>query len=157
MQGAVYTPEMPPRLLTTAVLVFLCASSPSFAQSTANPGPPTVADAQAFIDRANADLLELSTAASHAEWVAETDITDDTEATTAVLNEQATSRTLALTAESHRFDNLAMPADLKRQIMLLQVTAPAAPKDPKLLACTAKESSVPARPLARTPRPAQTA
>jgi len=134
MQGAVYTPEMPPRLLTTAVLVFLCASSPSFAQSTANPGPPTVADAQAFIDRANADLLELSTAASHAEWVAETDITDDTEATTAVLNEQATSRTLALTAESHRFDNLAMPADLKRQIMLLQVTAPAAPKDPKLLA-----------------------
>lgn len=95
---------------------------------------PTVADARAFLERANAELLKLNTAASHAEWTAETDITEDTEATTALLDQQATARTLALTAESHRFDHLTLPADLRREIMLMQVNAPAAPSDPKLLA-----------------------
>jgi peptidyl-dipeptidase A len=54
--------------------------------------------------------------------------------TAARLNEEATGRALAITAKSHRFDHLQLPPDLRRQIMLLQVTAPAAPKDPKLLA-----------------------
>jgi peptidyl-dipeptidase A len=104
------------------------------AQQATEAHPPTAADAQAFLDRANAELLKLSTAASHAEWTAETDITDDTEATSALVNEQATARTLALTEESHRFDHVPLPPELRRQIMLLQVNAPAAPKDPKLLA-----------------------
>ena len=94
---------------------------------------PTAADAKTFVDNANAELLKLATAASHAEWITETDITDDTEATAALINEQATARTLAITAESHRFDKIQLPPDLRRQIMLLQVNAPAAPKDPKLL------------------------
>jgi len=96
--------------------------------------PPTVAAAQNFVNRANTDLLKLTTDASHAEWTAETNITDDTEATSALINEQATARALALTSESHRFDHLQLPAELRRQIKLLQVNAPAAPKDPKLLA-----------------------
>ena len=95
---------------------------------------PTVEDARKFLDGANADLLKLGVAAAHAEWTAETDITDDTEATAARLNEEATARTLAITAESHRFDHLQLPPEMRRQIMLLQVNAPAAPKDPKLLA-----------------------
>ncbi len=95
---------------------------------------PTAAEAQAFLDRANAELLKVNTAANHAEWIDETDITDDTEAVAALLNEQATALTLAITAESRRFDRVDLPADLRRQIMLLQVNAPAAPKDPKLLA-----------------------
>jgi peptidyl-dipeptidase A len=95
---------------------------------------PTAADAKAFLDKANAELLKLGTDAAHAEWTAETDITDDTEATAARLNEESTGRTLAITAESHRFDHVDLPPDLRRLIMLLQVNAPAAPKDPKLLA-----------------------
>jgi len=94
----------------------------------------TAADAQKFLDNADAELLKLSVAASHAEWTAETDINDDTEATAALLNEQSTGRTLAITAESHRFDHMQLSPELRRQIMLLQVNAPAAPKDPKLLA-----------------------
>lgn len=117
------------------VAVFALATAPSFAiaQSEDAQKPPTVADAQDFIDHANAELLKLNIAAARAEWTAETDITDDTEDTTALLNGQATARTLALTAESHRFDHLELPPALRRQLMLLQVTAPAAPSDPKLL------------------------
>ncbi len=121
-------------LLVATVLSITAVSTLSFAQKAAEPKPATVAEAQAFVDRANADLLKLTTDAAHAEWTAETNITDDTEATTALVNEQVTARSLALIAESHRFDHLKLPAELRRQIMLLQVNAPAAPKDPKLLA-----------------------
>lgn len=91
-------------------------------------------DARQFLERANADLLKVANAASHAGWTAETDITEDTETTSALLNEQATARTLAITAESHRFDHVQLPPEMRRQIMLLQVNAPAAPSHPKLLA-----------------------
>lgn len=104
------------------------------AAQSAPPAPaPTVAEAQAFVDRANAELLKLNTDASHAEWLVETDINDDTEAVGSLINAQVTARTLALIAESHRFDQLDLPASLRRQILLLQVNAPAAPKDGKLL------------------------
>ncbi len=117
-----------------AVISLAIVSSLSYAQAPVEQKPATAAEAQNFVDRTNAELLKLSADASHAEWTAETDITDDTEATSALLNEQATARALALTAESHRFDHVTLPPELKRQIMLLQVGAPAAPKDPKLLA-----------------------
>jgi len=126
---------------TSAVLTFsiALASLPLFSQQSATqtaaaPGPPTVAEARAFVERANAELLKVNVDAARAEWTAETDITEDTEATTARMNEISTARTLALTEESHRFDHVQLPADLRRQILLLQVTAPAAPKEPKLLA-----------------------
>jgi peptidyl-dipeptidase A len=123
------------RNLVLAAILSLTAFSPlAFAQNPAQPKPATAAEAQAFVDRANAELLKLTTDASHAQWTAETDITGDTEATSALINEQATARALALTAESHRFDHVKLPPELKRQIKLLQVNAPAAPKDPKLLA-----------------------
>jgi peptidyl-dipeptidase A len=123
------------RIHALAAILLLAAAAPLIpAQNAVEPKPATAAEAQAFVDRANAELLKLTTDASHAEWTAETNITDDTEATSALLNEMSTARTLELTAESHRFDHVALPPELRRQIMLLQVNAPAAPKDPKLLA-----------------------
>jgi len=116
---------------------FLCLSAFSsftLAQENSPKGPPTVAEAQAFLDRANAEMLKLSIDANRAQWTVETNITDDTEATSALINEIANGRTLELVAESHRFDKLELPSPLRRQMMLLQVNAPAAPKDPKLLA-----------------------
>lgn len=117
------------------IAVVLCASSVAvWGQGTQRGGTPTVPEAQAFLDKANADLLKLATEASHAEWVAETHITEDTEALSALENERMAARTLELVAESHRFDKLTLPPAMRRQMMLLQVNAPAAPKDPKLLA-----------------------
>ncbi len=117
-------------LLVSAALA--CGQQPSAATAPAT--TPTVAEAQAFLDRTNAEMLKLQTDASHAEWLAETYINEDSEATGALLNEQNSSRQLALIEQSHRFDKLTLPAALRRQMMLLQVNAPAAPHDPKLLA-----------------------
>jgi len=114
-------------------LVFAFAF-PLFALAQTPAGPPTVAEAKAFLDNANAELLTLTSQAQRADWVGETHITDDTEALDALVNQQVESRTLELVAASHRFDKLALPAALRRQMMLLQINAPAAPKDPKLLA-----------------------
>jgi peptidyl-dipeptidase A len=96
--------------------------------------PPTVADAQAFLDRANAALLKAAVDGSHADWLAETYINEDSEATTALLGEQGSKVNLDLIEDSHKFDKLTLPAPMRRQMMLLQVNAPAAPHDAKLLA-----------------------
>jgi peptidyl-dipeptidase A len=117
-----------------AVLLLAAGSLLASSQQSNEPGPATAAEAKAFVDRANAELLKLSINASHADWTAKTDITEDTEATSALLTEQINARSLELIAESHRFDRVELPPDLRRQIKLLQVTAPAAPKDPRLLA-----------------------
>lgn len=117
-----------------AALGLVVVSSFASSQPPSKQKPATAAEAKAFLDRANADLLKLNTESSHAEWTAKTDITADTEASTALLTALLTARTLELIAASHRFDHVQLPPDLRRQIMLLQVTAPASPKDPRLLA-----------------------
>jgi peptidyl-dipeptidase A len=119
--------------LRSLALAAVFASSLFAVAQNASSGPPTLAEAQAFLDRANADLLTLGTQAARADWVGETHITDDTEVIDALLNQQLESRTLELVAQSHRFDKLQLPADLRRQMLLLQINAPAAPRDPKLL------------------------
>lgn len=118
----------------SAIVCSTALATAALAQAPKPAAPPTPAEAKAFLDATNAELLKWSIAAGHAEWTAETYINEDTEATTALINEEATARTLALTAESHRFDTLTLPADERRQFQLLQVNAPAAPTDAKLLA-----------------------
>ncbi|SDF70645.1 M2 family metallopeptidase [Terriglobus roseus] len=119
--------RIPSVLLACSLVVSAVAQKPSTA-------PPTVAEAKAFLDRANAALLKAATDGSHAEWLAETYINEDSEATTALLNEQGSKLSLDLIEESHRFDKVTLPTEMRRQMMLLQVGAPAAPHDPKLLA-----------------------
>ena len=116
------------RFLTLALVA--CLALPVAAQEPA----PTVAEARAFLDRANANSLKAAIDGSHAEWLAETDINEDSEATTALIRGQVATLKLKLIEESRRFDKVTLPADLRRQMMLLQVHAPAAPHDPKLLA-----------------------
>jgi peptidyl-dipeptidase A len=128
-----YTSAMRNRVVSAA-LSFALAASVALAQSSADTGAPTVAAAQTFVDRASAELLQVSSDDARAQWIADTDITEDTEATVALLDAQTTARTLALTEESHRFDHLLLPPSLRRQILLMQLNTPAAPKDPKLLA-----------------------
>jgi peptidyl-dipeptidase A len=117
-----------------ALLFLVFTSSLTFAQTGVEGKSATAAEAQALVERTNAELLKLSVNASHSQWTAETFITEDTETTSALLNEQLTAHALALIEESHRFDHVTLSPELRRQIKLLQVNAPAAPKDPKLLA-----------------------
>jgi peptidyl-dipeptidase A len=116
------------QLTRIALALSLFAASAAFAQST----PPTVADAQAFMDHAEADLLDVANEAQRAAWLQETDITDDTEAISAKAGERAALRVNQLVLDSRRFDKLTLPPDLARKFMLLRLNG--SPTDPKLVA-----------------------
>src|SRR5262249_18586364 len=103
--------------------------------SGAAPGPatkPSVAEATAFIDKADARLLELSVQQSRAQWVQENFITDDTEQLAAEANKNYIAANMELAEQSKRFDGLELPADVRRRFLLLKLslTLPA-PADPK--------------------------
>jgi peptidyl-dipeptidase A len=93
---------------------------------------PTVADARAFLDRVNRVQKANGTDGSRAGWVAETYITDDSQAVRAVISARNAAQTKQFITESHRFDGLELPPDLARQMMLLRRNAPAVPSDPAL-------------------------
>jgi len=94
---------------------------------------PTVAEAEAFMKKAEARLAELSVKGNQANWVHENFITDDTEALAAKTNDEITAVTTELVEQSKRFDRLRLPPDLTRKFLLLKLslTAPG-PKDPAL-------------------------
>ncbi len=123
------------RSIVIFALLFCAVTLSSVYAQTPEPAKsPSVNEARAFLDHANAELLKLSTDASHAEWTAETDITNDTEATTAAMSERLTARTLQLIEESHHWDKVTLPPELRREMKLMQLNATAAPREPKLLA-----------------------
>jgi len=110
-------------------LVFLFLAMNAYAQSAA----PTVAEAQEFMNKAEARLADLSVKVQRASWVQENFITDDTQAMAADAIDEVTAVTTELVEQAKRFDGLALSPELARKFMLLKLglTAPA-PKDPKL-------------------------
>ena len=93
---------------------------------------PTLADARAFIDRAQQQLLDLSVTQQRADWVKSTFITYDTEILAAKADEDLIVATMKLAKESTRFNRLKMPEDMARQFLLLRLSLTmAAPSDPK--------------------------
>jgi peptidyl-dipeptidase A len=110
-----------------AVLVFHQAAGPS---AGATAGPPTAADAKAFVDDADVRLLKLATDAQQADWVKSTYITDDTEAIAARANEVLSSVQTDLAKQATRFDAVSVPDDVRRRLLLLKLFAvvPAPPE-----------------------------
>ena len=94
---------------------------------------PTVAQAEEFMNKAEARLAELSIKVNQATWVHDNFITEDTEALAADANDENTAVTTELVEQAKRFEGLLMPAELFRkfQLLKLSLTAPA-PKDPAL-------------------------
>src|SRR5262245_17185471 len=94
--------------------------------------PPTVDEARAFLEQAEASLLKLSVDASRASWVQSTFITDDTEILAAQANEKLISASADSAKKAARFSSLTLPPDLARKILLLKNSLTlAAPADPK--------------------------
>jgi peptidyl-dipeptidase A len=83
---------------------------------------PTVADAKAFMDRAEAELLKLTILQQRAGWVQETYITDDTELLSANLGDRVIARTTELIEEGKKYESLKLPADLRRKFLLLKLS-----------------------------------
>ena len=93
-------------------------------------GPATPAEAAAFLERANARLLELSARAERAAWVQATYITDDTEQIAAEARGAQIAATMELASEARRFDGVTLPEDSRRQLLLLKLSLPMpAPRD----------------------------
>ena len=75
--------------------------------------PPTASEAAAFIDAAEARLLDLSVKAGRASWVQSTYITDDTEALAAEANQALIDATVELAAQATRFSGMKLPYDVE--------------------------------------------
>src|SRR5512141_1105940 len=94
--------------------------------------PPTVAEAKAFLDEAEARLLALATDAGRAAWVQSTYITEDTEILSAQANERSIIATVGYAKKATRFDGLQLPPHPARKRKLLKISLTlAAPSDPK--------------------------
>jgi peptidyl-dipeptidase A len=125
-------------LARTAFLFVLAATTLSCSNVSAPGAPPSssatlVDDARKFLDDANATLLKLGIASSQAGWVAQTFITDDTEALDARASQALADASAKLAKDAVRFDKAELPADLRRELDLLKVSLVlATPADPKL-------------------------
>ena len=126
----------------TAALAALCGLLGGD-QAGAGQGAETAAEAQAFIDRAEQELLQLNVEASRAGWVQSTYITDDTEILSAKANERLIARAVELVKQAGRFDALDLPAALRRRFHLLKLslTPLPAPADPAQTAELARIAS----------------
>src|SRR5437764_1257766 len=124
------------RLLSAAAVCCLLVSFPALAHKTPaktaasaakGKGRATVAEALAFMKKAEEQLQDVGVNASRASWVQQTFITDDTEILSAQAQEQLTALTTQLALDARRFERLRMPPELARKFKLLKLslTAPA--------------------------------
>jgi peptidyl-dipeptidase A len=119
--------------LTLAMGTALVAVSVSV--MAAAPARPTAAEAQKFMEEAEARLKALDEEAGRAEWVKNTYITGDTESLAAQAYQRAISAAVEYAKQATRFDGLELPEGTARKLKLLKLALDLpAPSDPKLAA-----------------------
>jgi peptidyl-dipeptidase A len=104
-------------LCVSAIAVFVSIAPGTLAQKSA----PTIAEAKAFLDKAEKELYDLGVKSQRAAWVQENFITFDTEEISAEANEAITASGVRLSKEAHRFDGLKLPPELARKMTLLKL------------------------------------
>jgi peptidyl-dipeptidase A len=104
----------------------------------AEPLPPRVAttkniaEAQAFMQKAEGELVALGVQSNRASWVNATYITGDTEALAAEAQKNLAAATQRLAMAAKRFDDAPLPPELARKFKLLKLSLAAPPPgDPK--------------------------
>src|SRR5262249_55449486 len=119
------------RLLLAGALILPAAVFAVQAEKAAGKAP-TVAEAKAFLDEAEAKLLSLATDAGRASWVQSNFITDDTEILAAQANERQISAAVVYAKKATRFDGVKLPDELARKMKLLKLSLTlATPSEPK--------------------------
>ncbi len=94
--------------------------------------PASVEEATKFVAEVNKDLQKLYLQRDRASWVNQTFITDDTDAIASSAVEVTMEYLGRKIHEAKRFEGLALPDDLARQIRLLKLAeSAAAPSDPQ--------------------------
>jgi peptidyl-dipeptidase A len=116
-------------LLVSLFLAMNFSTMPVHAQNSTS----TAAEAQQFMNKAEARLADLSVKVQRASWVQENFITDDTQGIAADAIDEVTAVTTDLVEQAKRFDGLTLSPELARKFLLLKLslTAPA-PKDAAL-------------------------
>jgi peptidyl-dipeptidase A len=124
----------PRAIIALAASIVMVGPASARAQGAAPAGPPTVEEARAFVEAAEARLLDLSTKAGRAAWVAANFITDDTEAIAADLNKNLIAAAMELAKAATRFDGITVPPELARKLLLIKLSPLPlpAPSDPAL-------------------------
>lgn len=109
-------------LITLSALVAACQSRPHGAGEAGQAAqkPKTAADAQSFIERVNADLKELWTEWSRAEWIKSTYIIDDSELIAARANERQLAYAGQAIKEAASFNGVEVDPAVRRQLDLLR-------------------------------------
>ncbi len=84
--------------------------------------PPTPAEAERFIARAESRLLDLWIKSARASWVAANFITEDTEGISADADQAVKAATSELATEAKRYEKLQLPPDVARKFKLLKLS-----------------------------------
>jgi peptidyl-dipeptidase A len=115
----------------SVLIIVLVTAIAGQSQARQSAKPATVADAEAFMKKAEAELQDVGVRAQRASWVQENFITDDTEILSAQAQEKLTAVTTQLALDARRFDHLKMPPEMARKFKLLKLSlvAPAPNND----------------------------
>lgn len=87
----------------------------------AKPKPATAEEAKAYVQKLNADLLQLDVRDSTAQWVKSTYITDDTERLAADADDALLAYTAQALRDIQRFQGLKLDPETARMLYLLRV------------------------------------
>jgi peptidyl-dipeptidase A len=110
-----------PILAALAAAAILAPLPAGAATKSAPAKKGTPAEAKAFLDKAEAEFLDVAIEQQRAAWVKSNFITDDTETLEAKANERMMNATVRLAAEATRFDGLKLPESEKRKLALLKL------------------------------------
>jgi len=111
-----------PLLRSLSLLVLAALLAAGAACGGGGPAAPTAEEAQAFVDKAEADLLKLVTDADRAAWVQSNFITQDTETLAAQAGEKLLAASVQYAQGAARFDELELSPDLRRKLDLLKTS-----------------------------------
>ena len=112
-------------VLALSVLAAACGGT----ETTA--APKSADDARQFLTNVNNTMLKLGIEAAEAGWVAQTYITEDTEALDAHSNQQVIEAVARYAKEAAAYNNIQVPPDARRQLDLLKLSlVMVTPSDP---------------------------
>ena len=110
--------------VSVAALAIATLSLPSVAaaqDATVSAAAPTIADAEAFLSKAENDLFDFSIEGAQVAWINATYITDDTDALAAKYGEIGTVKSVQYAIEAAKYQNVAgLSAEAKRKLDILR-------------------------------------
>ena len=109
-------------LLVSGGLVFALSILAAACGGGTTAAPKSADDARQFLTNANSAILKLAIESARAGWVAQTFITEDTEALDARATQQITEATARFAKEAAAFNGIQVPADVRRQLDLLKLS-----------------------------------